>query len=222
MKLSDNTISILKNFSRINNSILVNPGNKLRTISVARNIFAEAVIEENFSKQFAIYDLNEFLNGLSLHKNPDLIFDNDSYLTIVDQNWKAKYFFSDPNLIFSPPDKEIKIPSKDVCFQLDSSSLDKLIRAASVYQLPDLAAVGNDGKIHLVVRDKKSETSNEYSIFVGETESEFVFNFKIENIKIISGSYDVIISSKLSAQFTNQKHNLYYIIALEPDSTSGN
>jgi hypothetical protein len=219
MKLSDNTVNILKNFSRINNSILVKPGNKLRTISVARNIFAEAEIEEEFPCQFGIYDLSEFLNGLSLHQAPDLDFGNASYLTISEGKWKAKYFFSDPNLIVSPPDKEIKLPSKDVCFQVDSSSLDKLIKASSVYQLPDLTAIGEDGTIRLVVRDKKNDTTNEYSILVGETDDNFVFNFKIENIKIISGTYDVVISSQLSSQFVNQKYNLSYIIALEPDST---
>lgn len=219
MNLCDNTISILKNFSKINNSILVKPGNKLRTISVARNILAEAEIEEVFPRQFAIYDLSEFLNGLSLHQNPNLDFSNDSYITIREGNWKVKYFCSDPNVIVAPPDKEIKLPSEDVCFQLDSSSLDKLVKAASVYQLPDLSAIGSAGVIRLVVRDKKNDTSNEYSIVVGETVDEFVFNFKIENIKIISGTYDVVVSSKFSSKFTNQKHNLSYWIALEPDST---
>jgi len=219
MKLSENTLGILKNFASINNSILVKPGNKLRTISVAKNILAEAEIKETFPKSFAIYDLNQFLNGLSLHQDPDLDFSEENYLMIREGKRRVKYFFADPNVIISPPDKEIELPSKDVCFQLDSVTLDKLLKAAAVYQLPDLSAVGESGIIKLVVRDKKNDTSNEYSIIVGETDREFVFNFKVENIKIIQGPYDVVVSSKLLSQFTNKGNNLNYWIALEPDST---
>ena len=221
MKLSDNTLTILKNFAEINNSILVKQGNRLRTISVAKNILAEADINEEFPRDFAIYDLNQFLNGLGLHQDPDLDFNEKSFLSIKEGKRQVKYFFADPNVIVSPPEKEIKLPSADICFQLDSPSLEKLIKAARVYQLPDLAAVGENGVIKLVVRDKKNDTSNEYAIVVGETDQEFVFNFKVENIKIIPGSYNVVVSSKLLSQFTNTKYNLNYYIALEPDSTFG-
>ena len=210
MKLSDNTLTILKNFAEINNSILVKQGNRLRTISVAKNILAEADINEEFPRDFAIYDLNQFLNGLSLHQDPDLDFNEKSFLSIKEGKRQVKYFFADPNVIVSPPEKEIKLPSADICFQLDSPSLEKLIKAARVYQLPDLAAVGENGVIKLVVRDKKNDTSNEYAIVVGETDQEFVFNFKVENIKIIPGSYNVVVSSKLLSQFTNTKYNLNY------------
>ena len=221
MKLSDNTLTILKNFAGINNSILVKEGTKLRTISVAKNILAEADITEEFPRDFAIYDLNQFLNGLSLHSDPDLDFKEDSYLSIREGKRRVKYFFADPNVIIAPPEKEINLPSQDVCFQLDSTSLEKLVKAAAVYQLPDLSAVGEAGVIKLVVRDKKNDTSNEYAIVVGETDQEFTFNFKVENIKIIPGAYDVVVSSKLLSQFTNTKYNLTYYIALEPDSTFG-
>jgi len=219
MKLSDNSLTILKNFAGINNSILVKKGTRLRTISVAKNILAEADITEEFPRDFAIYDLNQFLNGLSLHQDPDLDFSEDSYITIREGKRRVKYFYADPNVIISPPDKEIQLPSQDVCFQLESASLEKLVKAAAVYQLPDFSAVGEAGVIRLVVRDKKNDTSNEYSIVVGETDQEFTFNFKVENIKIIPGSYDVVVSQKLLSQFTNSKHNLQYYIALEPDST---
>ena len=221
MKLSDNTLTILKNFAGINNSILVKEGTKLRTISVAKNILAEADIKEEFPRDFAIYDLNQFLNGLSLHQDPDLDFKEESYLSIREGKRRVKYFFADPNVIIAPPEKEINLPSQDVCFQLDSASLEKLVKAAAVYQLPDLSAVGEAGVIKLVVRDKKNDTSNEYAIVVGETDQEFTFNFKVENIKIIPGAYDVVVSSKLLSQFTNTKYNLTYYIALEPDSTFG-
>jgi len=221
MKLSDNALAILKNFAGINNSILVKQGNKLRTISVAKNILAEAEIKEDFPRDFAIYDLNQFLNGLSLHQDPDLDFNQDSYLSIKEGKRRVKYFFADPNVIIAPPEKEIVLPSQDVCFQLDSVTLEKLTKAAAVYQLPDMSAIGSNGVVKLVVRDKKNDTSNEYAIIVGETSDEFEFNFKVENIKIIPGAYEVVVSSKLLSQFTNTQHNLKYYIALEPDSSFG-
>ena len=221
MKLTDSTLTVLKNFAGINNSILVKQGSKLRTISVAKNILAEADITEDFPKDVAIYDLNQFLNGLSLHQDPNLDFSEDSYLTIREGKRRVKYFYADPQVIISPPEKEINLPTEDVCFQLESVTLEKLLKAAAVYQLPDLAAVGENGVVKLVVRDKKNDTSNEFAVVVGETDAEFTLNFKVENIKIIPGAYDVVISSKLLAKFTNSSYNLVYYIALEPDSTFG-
>ena len=221
MKLSDKTLSVLKNFSSINQSILFKQGNKLRTISVMKNILAEATITEEFSKDFGIYDLNQFLNGLNLHKTPELDFANDGYVVIKEGKSRSKYFFADPNVIITPPDKAINLPSEDVCFQLEHASLEKLLKAAAVYQLPDLSAVGEAGVVKLVVRDKKNDTSNDFSIVVGETNSEFVFNFKVENIKILPGTYEVVVSQKLLSRFTSKNHDLCYYIALEPDSTFG-
>ena len=219
MKLSDKTLVILKNFAGINNSILVKRGDSLRTISLAKNILAEANIREEFPRDFAIYDLNQFLNGLGLHQDPELDFREDSFLSIREGKRRVKYFFADPQVITAPPEKTLTLPTKDVCFQLDSVTLEKLLKAAAVYQLPDLSAIGEAGVVKLVVRDKKNDTSNEFAIVVGETDREFIFNFKVENIKIIPGAYNVVISSKLLAQFTNENHNLKYFIALEPDST---
>ena len=221
MKLSDSTLTVLKNFAGINNSILVKQGSKLRTISVAKNILAEADITEDFPKDVAIYDLNQFLNGLSLHQDPNLDFTEDTHLTIREGKRRVKYFFADPDVIVSPPEKEITLPSEDVTFQLESVTLDKLLKAAAVYQLPDLAAVGEAGVVKLMVHDKKNDTSNEYSVIVGETDDEFSFNFKVENIKILPGSYEVVISQKLLSRFVNENYNLTYFIALEPDSTFG-
>ena len=217
MKLSEKTITILKNFSTINESILIKKGSAIRTISILKNIYAEAEVTEEFPTDFAIYDLNEFLNGLSLHQDPDLDFSNDSYLQIREGKRRVKYFFADPEVIVTPPEKEIELPTQDICFQIEHSQLDKLKKASAVYKLPDLSVVGENGVIRALVRDKNNDTSNEYSIIVGETDQEFVFNFKEENIKIIPGSYDVIISQHLSAKFINDKYDLKYIIALEPD-----
>lgn len=221
MKLSDKTISLLKNFSSINQSILFKEGNKLRTISVMKNILAEATVSEDFTKDFGVYDLNQFLNGLSLYQNPELDFKNDGYVVMKEGKSRSKYFFADPNVIVSPPDKDISLPSEDVCFELSTDQLDKLLKASSIYQSPDLSAIGENGVIKLVVRDKKNDTSNVYSVIVGETDKEFCFNFKVENIKILPGTYEVVVSQKLLSRFTAKNSDLTYYIAMEPDSTFG-
>jgi len=221
MKLSDKTLTLLKNFSSINQSILFKEGNSLRTISVMKNILAEATIEEELPKDFGIYDLNQFLNGLNLHQNAELDFQNDGYVVIKEGKSRSKYFFADPNVIITPPEKDIVLPSEDVCFLLDTKELDKLLKAAAVYQLPDLSVVGEAGVVKLVVRDKKNDTSNDFSVVVGETGEEFSFNFKVENIKILPGNYEVVISRKLLSRFRNTGFNVTYHIALEPDSTFG-
>ena len=219
MKLSDKTILLLKNFSSINQSILFKQGNKLRSISVMKNILAEATIDEDLPKDFGIYDLNQFLNGLSLHQSPELDFTNEQYVVIKEGKMRSKYFFADPSVIVSPPEKEITLPSEDVSFVLASQQLEKLKKAASIYQLPDISAIGENGVVKVVARDKKNDTSNDFCIVVGETDKNFVFNFKEENLKIIPGTYDVIVSSKLLSKFTSHNYALTYYIALEPDST---
>ena len=221
MKLSDKTISVLKNFSSINQSILFKEGNKLRTISVMKNILAEATVTEDFSKDFGIYDLNQFLNGLSLHQSPELDFKNDGYVVIREGKSRSKYFFADPNVIVTPPEKAINLPTEDVCFELSTDQLEKLLKASAVYQLPDLSAVGEAGVVKLVVRDKKNDTSNDFSVVVGETDKDLSFNFNVENIKILPGTYEVVVSQKLLSRFTSKNHDLTYYIALEPDSTFG-
>ena len=220
MKLSEKTINLLENFSSINQSILVKKGSKLRTISVMKNILAEADVDENFERDFGIYDLPQFLNGVNLMKDPDLDLKNETYMIIREgKSTKVKFAFADPDCIVSPPEKPIELPSSDVVFLLDSVQLSKLLKASSVYQLPDLSAVGNGKEISLVVSDRKNDNSNEYSLKVGKTDQTFEFNFKIENIKLIPGSYQVQISQKNLAKFTNDTYNLDYFIALEPDST---
>ena len=221
MKLSDSTLSLLKNFSTINQSILFKRGNRLRTISVMKNILAEATTSEEFSKDFGIYDLTQFLNGLGLHHNPELDFQDESYVIIKEGRSRSKYFFADPNVIITPPEKPIELPSEDVTFEISTEQLEKLLKAAAIYQLPDLSVVGENGVVKILVRDKKNDTSNDFSIVVGETTDIFSFNFKVENIKIIPGTYDVVVSQKLLSRFTSKNYDLTYYIALEPDSTFG-
>jgi len=158
---------------------------------------------------------------LSLHQSPDLDFANNGYVVIKEGRSRSKYFFADPNVIVTPPDKDITLPTEDVCFELTTQQLDKLLKAAAVYQLPDFSAVGENGVVKLVVRDKKNETSNDYAVVVGETDNTFCFNFKVENIKVIPGTYEVVVSQKLLSRFTSKDYDLKYFIALEPDSTFG-
>ena len=221
MKLSESTLSLLKNFSTINQSILFKKGTRLRTISVMKNILAEATIAEEFPKDFGIYDLNQYLNGLSLHNDPELDFEADNYVVIREGRSRSKYFFADPSVIITPPDKSLTLPDESVTFDLSTDQLDKLLKAAAIYQLPDLSVEGANGVVKVLVRDKKNETSNDYSVVVGETESVFSFNFKVENIKILPGNYEVVCSQKNLSRFTSKNQDLVYYIALEPDSTFG-
>ena len=223
MKLSETTLNLLKNFKEINQSILFKQGNRLRTISVMKNILAEATIQEDLPKDFGIYDLSQFINGIELHKPsiPEFDFSNDNHVVIKEGKMRSKYFFADPNVIITPPDKAIDLPSEDGTFDLSTQQLDKLLKAAGIYQLPDLSVVGENGAVKLLVRDKKNDTSNSFAIAVGETDSTFNFNFKVENIKILPGTYHVVVSQKLLSRFTSKNYDLTYYIALEPDSTFG-
>ena len=222
MKLSDKTLSFLKNFSTINQSLLFKQGSKLRTISVMKNILAEATIDEELPKDFGIYDLSQFLNiNTTLFQSPELDFENDGYVMIREGRQRQRFFFADPSVIVTPPDKSLELPTEDVSFELKTDQLDRLLKAAAISQLPDLCVVGENGAVKLLVRDKKNDTSNDYSVTVGETDKTFSFNFKVENIKILPGTYNVVVSSKLLSKFTSTNHDLTYYIALEPDSTFG-
>jgi len=218
MKLSDKTINLLKNFSDINQSILFKKGNKLRTISVMKNIMAEAEVQEEFPKDFAIYDLTQFLRGMYLHNQPELDFGNDGHVVIREGKTRSKYFFADPSVIVVPPEKSLTLPTMDVEFELAAEQLEKIRKAVLAFQLPDLSVVGEAGVVKLVVHDKKNDTSNDFQVIVGETNEEFCFHFKVENIKVIPGDYKVSISSKLLSKFVNTDYDLTYYIALEPDS----
>ncbi len=184
-----------------------------------KNILAEATIAEELPQDFGIYDLGQFLNGMGLHQSPELDFQNPGHVVIREGKMRSKYFFADPNVIITPPDKPIELPSEDVTFDLSTDQLDKLLKAAAIYQLPDLSVVGENGVVRIVVRDKKNDTSNDFAITVGETNDVFNFNFKVENIKILPGTYEVVVSQKLLSRFTAKNYDLTYYIALEPDST---
>ena len=220
MKLNQTTQDILKNFSEINTNILIKPGSELNTISTMKNILAKATINENFDKEFGVYDLNEFLSVVSSLDKPELTL-QEKHLTISAEGSrsKVKYFYSDPSVIVSPT-KEVNMPESDVTFSLSESNLAQLRKMAAILSSPDLALIGTkDGDVVLKVCDKKNDTSNKFEIVVGENATaNYTFYFKVENLKMISGDYDVAVSSKSIAHFTNTKLPIEYWIALEPDS----
>jgi len=218
MFLSSETVQILKNLSTINQSVLIKPGKTLNSMSVMKNILVKADIQEDFDRLVGIYDLNQFLNCLSLIPGAELTF-GDSSITISDGKNSIDYRYSDPSVITAPPEKELKLPSEDVCVTLTEDHLEAVKKAAAVLQIPDVSLIGDGEKIYLTVRDKKNSGSNSYRVEVGITTDVFQFNMKVENLKLISGDYDVIISAKNLAFFTNHSRPVSYYIAMEPDST---
>ena len=221
MKLNQHTIDTLKNFAGINTNILIKEGDELSTISTMRNIFAKAKVSDSFTNQFGIYDLNEFLSAVSGFSKPELTL-KDKYLTISSEGSrsKVKYYYSDPSVIVSPQ-KEVNMPESDVTFSLTESNYKELLKMAAILKSPELALIGTKGgDIVLKVCDKKNDTSNSFDIVVGQgATADYTFYFKVENMKMLDGDYDVSVSSKSISHFKNKKLPIEYWIALEPDST---
>jgi len=219
MNLTSDTISVLKNFSDINQNILVKPGNKVQTISTMKNILAEAEVPEKFESEFAIYDLPEFLRSVELFDKPDLKFNGGAYVNIAESNTNQsiKYFFADKSVIVAP-NKSINMPDKFVTFTLKKDQFTKLLKGVTTLNLPDVAVKGDGKKIKLICTDKKNKSSNEYSVDVGESDKKFTAYFKTENFKQIVDDYDVAISKAKISHFVNRNKSVQYWIALEPDS----
>ena len=215
MKLSTNTVQVLKNFASINQNLVIQEGNEIKTMSAMKNIVAKATVEETFPKQVAIYDLNEFLGCLSLFKSPVLTF-NDTSVTITEENNNSDslvYQYSDASVVTTPT-KDITMPSEEVSFTLSDTMLSKLSKFSGQIGAPDLLLEKNK----LTVRDKKNDSGHNYSS-TADTKGDgtYKFYFKTENLKLIPGSYDVTVSSKNISHFKNGKTQ--YWIALEPEST---
>ena len=224
MKLSSNTTMVLKNFATINQNLVIKEGSELLTMSSMKNIVAKATVEENFPKEIAIYDLNEFLASLSIFKSPVLEFE-EQHLTIKEEDQphkKLTYFYSDPSVVQSPTNT-IAMPSEEVKFHLDINKLLEMKRAAGVIGSPDMVLQKSSGNSSLLVKDKKNDTANNYSSDIKtDGDGEYKFFFKVENLKLFDGDYDVKISSKNISHFKNDKSNIEYWIALEPESTYSN
>ena len=222
MKLSEHTTSVLKNFASINQNLVIKEGKTISTMSAMKNIVAKAEVDEDFPREIAIYDLNEFLAALSLFTNPVLDF-SENFVTITEEGKTGnslKYFYSDPSVV-TTPSSEITMPETEVKFSLDSGDLSKVQRAASVIGSPDLVLEKNGTGSYLTVKDKKNDTANNYSLDVdAEGSGEYNFFFKVENLKLLPTNYDVNVSSKNISHFKSQAGNaVEYWIALEPESS---
>ena len=223
MKLSSNTTMVLKNFATINQNLVIKEGSELLTMSSMKNIVAKATVEENFPKEIAIYDLNEFLASLSIFKSPVLEFE-EQYLTIKEEDQphkKLTYFYSDPSVVQSPS-KTITMPSEDITFELSSGDLSKMKRASAVIGAPDMVLENTDEPFKSILNaiDKKNDTANNYSLDISTNgDGQFKFYFKVENLKLMDGSYDVSVSSRNISNFKSKNSDVEYWIALEPEST---
>lgn len=217
MKLSESTVSVLKNYSTINQNLLIREGSVLNTMSAMKNIVAQSTVDEKFPQQIAIYDLNEFLASMSLFDSPDLKF-KDDFVIMSEEGKKSslKYWYSDPSVVTTVT-KEINMPECEVKFTLSSDILSNVQKAAAVIGAPDM--VLENGSLR--VTDKKNDTANAYSIDVVDTDDVYKFWFKVENLKLLSGDYDVSISSKRISHFKNTNVDIEYFIALEPESNYG-
>ena len=224
MELSENTLNVLKNFSGINQNMMIRTGNTIKTISEARTVLATAHVSEEFPIDFGIYDLNEFIGVLNLVDTPRLAF-KDEYVIVNDSTGrsKVKYFFSSEDTL-TTPQKDLTMPETNVKFTLTNDTMNKIKRAASTLGHSEVSISGQDGVLSLSVVDSQNMTSNAFSIDVdGDFDKDVVFNFilSINNLKILPGDYEVAISSKLISQFSHTSLDVKYWIALEKSSTFG-
>lgn len=215
MKLSENTLNILKNFASINSSLLVKSGNTQKTLNIDETVLAEAVITEDIPKSFGIYDLPQFLANVTTLDQPTLTL-NDNSLVMDDGNIKLNYFYCSPSLITAPPEKGLKMDNPDVQFNLAQTSYQKLIRIAALNNLPTLTVTGKNGELSLNSHEKSNSNSNSASVKLGEyTGKDFEASFKIETLKMIPDDYTVSINLAGFALFENKSQTLRYFIALE-------
>ena len=215
MKLSENTLSVLKNFSTINSGLVIQKGNVQKTISPEKSILVEAELEDVMPEQFGIYDLNQFLGNVSTLSNPDMTF-SDLAVIMNDGDISFNYYSCSPNLIVSPPDKELKLKQVDVSFTLTNAVLSKLLKLAAMNNLTHLSVVGKNGEIRLQTHEKANDTSNHASIKLNDyTGEDFSASFKVDNIKLIPGDYDVEMQLGAFAKFDSKTAKIKYFIALE-------
>ena len=215
MKLSKETVGLIKNFAGINSNLLLKAGNKLATISAQKNVMADAVVTETFP-DFGIYDLNEFLGAMSLFEDPELTF-NDKWVTIEQGGNSIKYFAAEASVL-TAPQKAITFPDAEIEFNMSANMLSMIQRTASVLRASDVSIVGDGSTISVVVGDKKNATGNSYNSSVGSTDKKFKVNLKVENLKMIPGDYAVSVSSKKISRFKGAGDLVYYV-AVEADSS---
>tara|TARA_R100000482_G_scaffold109205_1_gene51483 strand:- start:396 stop:1055 length:660 start_codon:yes stop_codon:yes gene_type:complete len=218
MKINKDTLNTLKNFSDINMSIEVKAGNTLRTVSVQKNILAQAEVETTFPQDFAIYEVNRFLGAISLFDNPDFEFGEKSVRIGNDRN-SLNYVYCDPSMIVTPPENNITVPDPEVRFKLSQDSLSRVMKAGNVLGTPEIVVEGGS-PMTVRAMDSQNDSSDTFHVNLDEsTDKTFRFVFKIENFKMVPGDYDVEISSKGIAKFS--QNQLQYWIATESSSTYG-
>ena len=224
MKLSKHTLNMLKNFSDINMSIEIKEGNILRTVSVQKNILAQAELEDSFPQDFAIYELNRFLGAVSLFDDPEFQFNGKS-ANIGTTKHSVDYVYCDPSMIVTPPENNITFPDPAVKFTLSQDALSQIMKASNVLGTPEIAIEGGphpNDVIRLKALDVSNDSTDTFKVVLDEKSGDkFRFVFKTENMKMIPGNYDVEISSKGISHFTLQGQKLEYWIATEASSTFG-
>jgi hypothetical protein len=220
MKISSETINILKNFSGINANLVFKPGKELKTISEAKTIMANASILEDFPQQFGVYDLNEFLSLYNLMDEPDLEF-SEKYLTMSDGSQKIKYYYSEIDIL-TQPSKDINMPECEVVLDLSMENLLKIQKAAAVLGHSELSFIGDGNTVVASVFNEKDATANTFDIDLGiSTNETFNYVFSISNLKMLQGDYKLSISSRLISNWRNADNPLDYFIALEKSSSFG-
>jgi hypothetical protein len=216
MKISTNTVNILKNFAKINPSILIQEGNTLKTMSPSKTIMAKAKIDTEFPKRFAIYNLDRFISTASLFTDPNFDF-GERTVTIKEGERKTDYVYADENTINKMPDREINLPSIDVTVTLTNASLKEVEKAGGVLGLPEILIVGDGLNVYLQAADSKNPSGDVFSVKIGDTSKTFKAIFKTENIKILPGDYEINISSRGISHFSGKEAE--YWIAVEQSST---
>ena len=215
MKLSDNTLAVLKNFASINSGVVLSSGKTQKTISPEKSILVEATIEDDIPSEFGIYDLNQFLGNLTTLRNPELTFNKDT-VTLDDGELSFDYRACSANLIITPPDKELVLKSVDVKFSLPNETLQKLIKVATMNSLPNLSVVGKNGSLLLKIHERANDTSNSGTIKIGDyAGQDFTASFKTDNLKLLPNDYNVEIQKGAFAKFENTAGTLKYFVALE-------
>lgn len=216
MKLSNETLTVLKNFAGINSGIEFKQGNKISTISSTKTVLAKATLKDNFPQDFCIYDLNQFLSVHSLGKDTELDFDAQNVIFKFGRS-KTKYRMTSKNMIVSPPDKELKLPSIDGSFQLKEEDLVQALKNAAVLQSPNLAFESDGTKVTVTVFNAKDDSAHTNTIEIGDATSgqKFKAVFLTENFKMVHGTYNVEVSSAGLSSFKNSAGDMEYFIAIE-------
>ena len=222
MKLSTETLSVLKNFGAINQGIFFKQGKTLKTVSSHKNILAQVDIKEDIPADFGVYDLNNFLSVVSLHKDDPTFEFDEKHVVIVGNKGrsKIKYRFCEPTMIVTPPEKSLAMPDPEISFELKSEDFEWIMRAAGVLASPQIA-IDSDGKtINVITLDLQNDSAHTDSLEIGQGNgNKYRMIFKTENIsKILPGTYDVAISSKGISHFKNKNIPLQYWITTEQGS----